>query len=247
MRKLSPTKAITHALNSVLNYRQVAARIGLVWLPVLLLTGIAEIYAGPPDPRAETLTPAALVQLASGIVSIIAVCSMAVGWHRFILRDELGPGLRLDGNVMRYAGNTILIMLAMVVPSLLFIVSALVAPAAAAIGLPAVALIGGLVTRLSVKLPAVALGNRGFSFRDAWAATEGNFWQCLGVFLLNSAVMLGGFLLLLLVGGGVGQVSPMLGEFVTTAGSILLQLFFAFFNASVLTSLYGFFVERRDF
>ena len=159
----------------------------------------------------------------------------------------VSSGLRLDGNVMRYAGNTILIMLAMVVPSLLFIVSALVAPAAAAIGLPAVALIGGLVTRLSVKLPAVALGNRGFSFRDAWAATEGNFWQCLGVFLLNSAVMLGGFLLLLLVGGGVGQVSPMLGEFVTTAGSILLQLFFAFFNASVLTSLYGFFVERRDF
>ncbi len=247
MRKLSPIKAITHALNSVWSYRQVAARMGLVWLPVLLLTGIAEIYAGPPDPRAETITPAALVQLLSGIVSIFAVCSMAVGWHRFILRDELGHGLRLDGNVMRYAGNTILIMLVMVVPSLLFLVSALLAPSAAVVGLPAVLLIGGLVTRLSVKLPAVALGNRTFSFKDAWLATEGNFWPCMGVFLLNSAVMLGGFLLLLMVGGGVSQVNATLGEFVMTAGSILLQLFFAFFNASVLTSLYGFFVERRDF
>lgn len=247
MRKLSPTKAITHALNSVWSYRQVAARLGLVWLPVLLLTGIAEIYAGPPDPRAETLTTAALVQLASGVVSIIAVCSMAVGWHRFILRDEMGPALRLDGDVMRYAGNTLAIMLAMVIPSLMFLLLAIASPAAAALGIPAVAMIGAIVTRLSVKLPAVALGNRNFTFKDAWAATEGNLWQCLGVFLLNSAVMLAGFLLLLVVGGGLSQASPVAGEFVVAAGSVLLQLFFAIFNASVLTSIYGFFVERRDF
>lgn len=247
MRHLSPLKAITHALNSVWSFRHVAARLGLVWLPVLLIASIAEVYAGPPDPMAQELTAAALVQLVSGLVSIIAVCSMAVSWHRFILRDELGPAFRLDGNVMRYAGNTILIMLVMVVPSLLLIASILILPAMAAVALPALVLLGGTITRLSVKLPAVALGNRSFGFRNAWEATAGNFWPCVGVFLLNSAVIFAGFLILLTIGSAVDQMNATVGGFAVAAGSIVLQLFYAFFNASVLTSLYGFFVERRDF
>lgn len=247
MRKLSPLKAISHALSSVWGFRHVAARIGIVWLPVLLIATIAEVYAGPPDPLAEELTGSALVQLLSGVVSIFAVCSMAVSWHRFILRDELGRGLRLDGNVMRYAGNTILIMLVMVLPSLFLAVAVVHTPAAVAVAVPSFVLLGGVITRLSVKLPAVALGNRNFSFRDAWAASEGNFWPCVGVFLLNSAIILAGFLLLVMIGGALDQVNSALGQFVETAGSIVLQLFYAFFNASVLTSLYGYFVERRDF
>lgn len=247
MRKLSATKAIFHAINSVWSYRRIALRIGLVWLPVLLVCGIAEVVTGQTDGPPEDFTFGSLVEIVSGIVSIIAVCSMAVSWHRFILRDEVGHGLRLDGNVMRYAGNTILIMLGVVLPSLLIAAFMLVAPASAALGLPAIALLGGVVTRLSIKLPAVALGDRAFSFQNAWKVSEGNFWPCVGVFLLNSVIMFAGLLVLVAVGTAVKQGSETLAAFVLTAGSILLQLFFAFFNASVLTSLYGFFVERRDF
>jgi hypothetical protein len=253
MRKLSVTKAILHALNSVWSYRQVALRIGLVWLPVLLICGIAEVVTGQADGPPEDFSIGSLVEIISGVVSIIAVCSMAVSWHRFILRDEVSHGMRLDGNVMRYAGTTILIMLSLILPTLLIaafmLIAAftLVAPASAIFGLPAIALLGGLVTRASIKLPAVALGDRSFSFRNAWKVSEGNFWPCVGVFLLNSVIMFAGLLVLVALGSLVKQGSETLAAFVLTAGSILLQLFFGFFNASVLTSLYGFFVERRDF
>jgi len=247
MRKLSPTKAISHALGSVWTFRPVAARLAIAWLPVLLLCGLAEVYFGPADPMAEELTPAALVQLASALVSVVAVCSIAVNWHRFILRDEVGHGLRLDGNVMRYTGNTILIMLAVLFPSLLFLFVVPAVPAAATLALPALAAIGGAVTRLSIKLPAVALGNRAYSFRDAWKVSEGNFWPCLGVFLMSWAITLGGVLVLILVGSGLDQFSSSFAELFVTVAAILLQLFYAVFNASIFTSLYGYFVEKREF
>ena len=247
MRKLSPTKAIKHALTSVWTYRSVAIRIAMIWVPVMFLCGLLELYVGPPDPGAQELSSVNLIQMGTGILSIIAVCSMAVSWHRFILRDEMSHGLRLDGNVLRYAGNTLLIMLAMLVPSLLFLVAVLGAPATAVIGLPALVLLGGAVTRLSIKLPAVALGNRDFTFGNAWRVSEGNFWPCLGVFLLSWAITLGGLLVLILAGGALEQANSLLGQIFTLAGAVLLQLFYSIFNASVFTSLYGFFVERRDF
>ena len=123
MRKLSPLKAVSHALNSVWNYRAVALRIGMVWVPVMLVGGpvSSTLPRRRPTAHRQEMTPQTLVQVVTGIISIIAVCSMAVSWHRFILRDEPAAGLRLDGDVFRYAGNTILIMLAMLVPALIFV------------------------------------------------------------------------------------------------------------------------------
>ena len=200
MRKLSPFKAVSHALNSVWSYRSVALRIGMVWVPIMLVAGLVELYAARRTRSSQEMTPQALVQVVTGIISIIAVCSMAVSWHRFILRDEPAAGLRLDGDVFRYAGNTVLIMLAMLVPALVFLTVMVFAPAAGAVlGLPLIVLAGGVVTRASIKLPAVALGNTSFSFRDAWTASEGNFWPCVGVFLLNAAILLGILLVLTVV------------------------------------------------
>lgn len=248
MRKLSPIKAISHALNSVWSYRRVALRIGMVWVPVMLLASLIELYVGPPDPTAEQLTPQLLVQFATGLISIIAVCSMAVSWHRFILRDEPASGMKLDAPVLRYAGNTLLIMLSMLVPALVFLIGMAFMPAAgAALGLPLLVLAGGVVTRASIKLPAVALGNTGFSFRDAWAASEGNFWACVGVFLLNAAILLGILLVLTLVSSLLALIGDGLSLAFSVAAVAVLQLFYSIFNASIFTSLYGFFVERRDF
>ena len=185
MRKLSPTKAITHALNSVWTYRKVAARIAFAWLPVLLVCAIAQVYFGPPDPSAQEMTSAALVQIATSLVSLLAISAMSVSWHRFILLDEVGHGLRINANSLRYFGNHFLLLMAMAVPLLLAITTMLLLPAAVTFAIPALLLVWGAVTRLSVKLPAVALGNRNFTFRSAWDATSGNFWPCLGVLVLN--------------------------------------------------------------
>jgi len=251
MRKLSPTKAISHALNSIWNYRQVAARITLPWLPVLLICGIAEIYFAPPDVAAKvaadeipTISP---LQIATFLVSLIAASSIAVSWQRFILRDELSRGLRIDANVLWYALFTFVLLAAAVVPTAILLTMALLAPGAAVLSLPGAVLIGGIVTRLSIRFPAIAMGDRTFGFRDAWKVSEGNFWQCLGVFLLSWAITIGGLFVLMLVGSGLGQLNFALGEVVITGGFILMQMFYALFNAAVFTSLYGFFVERREF
>lgn len=247
MRKLSPTKAISHALNSVWTYRTVAARIALAWLPVLLVCGIAEIYFSPPPPAPGEMPTVPPVQIATFIVTLLATSSMAVSWQRFILRDEISRGLRIDGNVLRYAGFSFLLLVGTAIPTVLLLALSLITPSAAALALPAVILIGGVITRLSIKFPAISLGEHAFRFADAWKASEGNFWQCLGVFLISWAITLGGLFSLILVGSGLGQVNAMLGDLAITVGVILMQLFYAIFNASVFTSLYGFFVERRDF
>ena len=76
MRKLSPFKAISHALNSVRSYSHVALRIGMVWVPVVLIAGLLEYLTTSPDPSALE-QPQVLVQILSGVVSLIAVCSIA--------------------------------------------------------------------------------------------------------------------------------------------------------------------------
>jgi hypothetical protein len=248
MRKLSATKAILHALKSVWSFRAMAVRIVLFWAPVILALGAIEIYAGPPDPQALELGNAHLVQVLTTLVSLLAVCSVAVSWHRFILRDETTSGLRLDKNVLLYAGNTILILLAMFLPVFSAIIGALVAlPIAALLGLAAMVLVGGAITRLSIKLPAVALGDRGFRFRDAWAASAGNYWPCVAVFLLNMVVAAAGLLALVILSSLFALLGEIAASLAILAGGAILQLFFAVFNASIFTSLYGFFVERRDF
>ncbi len=248
MRKLSPFKAVYHALNSVWSYRAVALRIGMVWAPVLLIAGLLEYFSGPAAPATSETMGQAFIEILAGVISIAAVCSMGVSWHRFILRDELRTGLRIDSHVLRYAGNTLLIMLAMLAPSLVLVSLLAFMPAQAAfIGVPLVIVAGVAATRLSIKLPAVALGNRGFGFREAWAASAGNFWPCAGVFLLNGAIILVMLLALTLVAGFLATVNEALSLVFQLLSLVALQVFYAIFNASIFTSLYGFFVERRDF
>ena len=246
MRKLSPRKAVSHALNSVWSYRTVAFRIGLPWVPVLLIAALVEQLTGAGDPLTEQSTGQMLLQVVTAFVSIVAVSSMAVNWHRFILRDEVPAGLRLDAAVMRYAGITVMLMAPMLVPMVIIVLSYF-QPQLIAVGLPLVLLFGGIATRLSIKLPAVALGHPGFSFRDAWATSAGNFWACVGVFLLNGAILIGSVLVLVLLGNLLAPAGEALAMTVLFVAGTLMQVFYAVFNASVVTSLYGFFVERRDF
>src|SRR6476646_3834517 len=56
-----------------------------------------------------------LVTFIVGATAMLAAASIAVNWHRFILRDEVLRGtevLRLDEVVWRYFGNMLIIMMA---------------------------------------------------------------------------------------------------------------------------------------
>jgi hypothetical protein len=104
------------------------------------------------------------------LVTLLPLASIAVGWHRLILRGEPpshDSQLRFDGVVLRYAGLILLFCAAALVPSLLQLfltrgqeslpVMALAAPVWAPFLLFVVIAI--VIARLSVTLPGVALGN----------------------------------------------------------------------------------------
>src|SRR5205085_2731995 len=144
--------------------------------------------------------------------------------------------------------NSLVALMAGVIPlAMLATIVAFLPRAAIIILLPASLAAGAFISMLSLKLPAVALGRTDFSFRDALKSADGNFWQIAVVFVLNAlaiflpALALNEIILLL------RQTNP---AFAVPAGLILsvpLNLFFTLFSISVLTSLYGFFVEKRDF
>jgi hypothetical protein len=182
---------------------------------------------------------------------MVAFCSMAVNWHRFILRDELpsvSAALRVDALVLRYLGNSLLALAAGALPMLLVAGIVSILPQTAIILLlPAALAAGTIITILSIKLPAVALGRRDFSFADALRAAEGNFWPILAIFCLNLFVIAAPMLVLAVPVALLRSTNPILSDIVGLLVSAPLNLFLVLFSVSVLTSLYGFFVEGRDF
>ena len=189
--------------------------------------------------------------------ALLSASSIAVNWHNYILRDEIPPGrevLRLDDRVWRYFGNMVMIMLSVLAVLVIFAIplsilavlansSALGVAATFILGVPVA---GTLFLRLAVKLPSIAVGRSDFSLRDAWRATGGNNLPILLLFVLNLLAGVGAIFLLvamqaLLSHFGVGGI--IVGIVVEVAFNWILTIF----GITILTSLYGFFIENRDF
>jgi hypothetical protein len=260
-RTLPVIAAFRHAIASVRDHLGFAFRISLpvyaLLIPVLVLASLAGSLTGSADPASGSPANAFLSTLVS-VATLIAFAIIAVRWHRFILRDEVPPAssaVSMPPEVWRYAGNLIILMLmifAGILVAALVIVALLgpqdtLTPGIVAAIVAAALLIGVIVTRLSVKFPAIALGRTDFGFRDAWRATEGNALQILGYTVLTSLVVLAATLLVV----GVGAMLKPLGAGFAFAVELILQIavnwLLTIFSCSVLTSLYGYFVEGRDF
>ena len=260
-RQLAAGQCIRHAITSVRNNIAYAFRISWPWYSVLVPIGIAAgllvdyVTGGNAEAHPEAAAPIYLILV---IINLLAFSSIAVNWHRYILLDEVPQGselFRLDDKTWRYFGNVLLITLIMVVTSLLmvfplvFISSFLNAPLVLAFIIMAaiLCLIGILFFRLSVKLPSIALGRRDFPLSHAWAATTANNLSLLLIFLFEIAVLIGALAVMLLVLFVVTSISPMLGVVVGVILQLLMNWIFTIFGITILTSLYGFFVEDRDF
>jgi hypothetical protein len=266
MRTLPIQDVLGHAWRSTASNLRFAWHISWPWLAVIVPL---QIIIEPNLPRVvpESTDPATIASnmkalaglLFLGLVSILAFSSIAVAWHRYVLKDEVPNGLarfRLDSVVWRYFGNTLLIILLVclaVIPIavVLSILAALlgVSEVAATILIAVVAALLGLplVYRMMVKLPAIALGNSDISLKTAIEKTEGNSFQ-LGIagFIILAVVFL--------IGTVMQQVLSMLG-LVTADQTSVVAIFIqqmgnwitTIFTVTFLTSLYGFFVEGRDF
>ncbi len=249
MRKLQPAKAIAHALRSVLDFAPVGIRFSLWWTAILLGIGIVTLLTTEPPSNPGEAGSMSPLELASAAVGLAAFCSIAVNWHRYILKDDpAGQPMRLDGLVWRYLGNSLLVVLMAVSPVVLLGLALVFLPPIASILLvPAAIVAGTFAMTLSIKLPAVALGRTDFGFRDALGATKDNFWQLMAVFLINGAIALFSGFLLFSVASAVMAVNFTLGAATGLALSMVFNVFYTLFSVSVLSSLYGYFVEKRDF
>jgi hypothetical protein len=253
-RTLPVFACISHTLNSTFSYGKQAMRIALPWLAIITVINIAVMIAGGgfADGAGTTLTLGTAVrELLLGAISLVAASSIAVNWHRYILRDEMPTSLqqvlRLDAPVWHYAGFTLLNIALVMLPAIILLAINMSLAPAVPIAAIAVFIAGIVLLRLSLVLPAKALGIQDFGLSQAMAASQDNMLQLAGLMLVNAAIIIGvllGFgLLLMAVMALPAPVNMLLAAVISLAVNAVITIY----SVSLLSSLYGFFVERRDF
>src|SRR6185503_1567601 len=106
---------------------------------------------------------------------------------------------------------------------------------------------GVYIMRMSVALPAVALGRKDVGITAALQITQGNNLQFAALLGLNALILLATFLVLGISLYIVGNVSMAVAKTLAVVLSVPVNLFLSLFSVSLLSSLYGFFIEQRKF
>lgn len=198
---------------------------------------------GGADPAFEMMVDPRVVwtSILSGVLFLIALLWVAVGWHRFALLGEVPEGWvpPFDGaRVLGYLGRSVLLAL------LVAVVTVGVSVPLGLVGLPlgaaGAALTGGaalvlamvLFYRLSVVLPAAAAG-RPIGMRDAWSATQGHSGTAVGLALLTF-----GLSLLLQLPTALDAMLGVAGPVVTAVYQIAVGWIGLMVGVAVLTVFY---------
>ncbi|MCB4456931.1 hypothetical protein [Leisingera sp. McT4-56] len=181
------------------------------------------------------------------VLSLLIGMWSVVAWHRFVLLEEMPQGWmpHMQGSrIMAYFGRSVqiaLVLICMMIPVMLFVllVTTILSGAGPAalqlINLPIAIFVTYLVLRLSVILPAAALG-ADMGLRDAWNFTGNAFGDLLGL----AAILVAAQYAAQFIAESLA-VSPSLAAGV----SILVSAALALLNISILTTLYGHYVEGR--
>lgn len=217
---------------------------GIIYL--LFGTEFFDVMTGKLNPMQATqpFFPAMLILL---VITALTYCWSAIAWHRFVLLQErpesMLPGIQWSG-VGRYlwAGIKIFLVVLFVMVPVMFLfaqfrmvifANPFAPPLMAVLIVFALLLLGAtLVFRIALVLPATAIGQP-ISLLESWKATTGYFLALVGVVLFLAAVR------------GVTAVFPAAGLVGLVPVVALSWLSYAL-AVSVLTTLYGVCVEKRD-
>lgn len=247
-----------HAIRMVFTQFGSALRIsGLLYVVSFGLTiGLAFLEArlNPTESgSSSTLTWDVVV---SGLVALVLYFWTAIGWHRFVLLDELPssalPSFRGD-RMLSYLGRSCQIALVLIVPLIAIIM--LMGPLVPVLFrgslpddtgmyllvlLPLVAMVVGLFLayRLSPLLPAAAIGQR-FGITKAWKATRGANWKILGLTVASAIaatiIDIPGSLMVMLPASAIYGIA-----WLAVSGWLKLMI-----GVSIITTIYGVYVEGR--
>ena len=257
MNKLPAFQTIKHALKAVIQFRNAGARIGLPWILVLtVINFLGHSFSTAPAPAPAdggmTMMIPGPMDFVVVALSLVIFSSIAVNWHRYILLDEITESeklFRLDRPVWNYALRTLLIMLFAFAPILVLlkIFSAGVPGLGLFLVVAALLVAAIYIMRMSVALPAIALDRPDFGIPAALQVTKGNNLQFAALLALNSLILFATFLAIGIVLSIVGSVNLTVAKVVAVLLSVPVNLFLSLFSVSLLSSLYGFFVEQRKF
>jgi hypothetical protein len=188
----------------------------------------------------ETIFPTIVL----GLLAVIASLWIAVAWHRFALTGESTSGWlpQFHGSaVMGYLGRSILIgvlvVLGVMVLSIPIGIISIGLPALA--GIMSLILIGAaayLFFRLGIMLPAAALGEK-LTLGETWDVTKGRS----SIILVLALIVVGASVIIQLPSWFNDNPSSI----INVVYSLVVNWFATIIGISVLTTLYGHFVENR--
>jgi hypothetical protein len=240
---------LRHAIRLVLTNWRDALKISAVLYIMQAGFGVVVALGVHPAPGAVDLGSSLLV-IAASIVQGVIVSWIAVAWHRFVLLDEMPNNYVPMFNVRRvlgYIGAWLLVTLVTAAVGLAggAVLGILAALNAAIIAVPlGVALVICLVVvayRLTLILPASSVDRR-LTMRDSWEATRGSSWLVIRVTLLS----LLGIIVLELPGILVAEiVKPPGPNLFVEIWATVVGWFALMVGVALLTTMYGYYVERR--
>lgn len=211
--------------------------------------GMIFLGTSTPIPQEPSLIGAVLIGAAFLVLLLMILIGMwsVVAWHRFVLLEEMPegwlPSLKFD-RLSAYFGRSLQMGLVIVVIGFLVsLIAAFLIPVIMKIGfgpllilqVAGAVLVNYLILRMSLILPAAALGTDA-DLIDAWEATEGETGDILGLAALLFAVQF----IFELIAGSL-DMQPALSVGITLISSAGIGLL----NVSILTTLYGHYVEGR--
>lgn len=256
---------LRHVVQQVFGNIVPAARLTLLlflapFIGLLILTGgtgFATFTTGSGG-GAGTLVMGGLILV---VVSVLAYCWAAVGWHRYVLLEETGNGVlpvwRWD-RVKSYLGRAIIVGLVVIAATIAasLVMGILVGVTqsfaiALFFGIGLVFGLSWLATRIGLVLPAAAVGER-MTISESWQATHpvsGHILLPLIVIALVTG-LLGQVIILLFGQTTTVEMFGTMQEQVTlnvvgqllNAGVSWLQILV---NLALMTTLYGNLVEGR--
>jgi hypothetical protein len=196
-----------------------------------------------------------LIDVFLAVLLSVAFSSIAVSWHRHILNGSRVPLITFDYTVWRYLWNGILIMLmtALVATPVILAIymvdllnSALQVLVALLVPIALYIIIFLMMYRLSIKLPALAIGRPSYGFKESWNDTKGQIWQ----FLILGAIMTFIGKLVSSIEQGMQEQLPQMDSFLGRYGLIsvepVVELIFTGLAISILTYTYAYFAEGRE-
>lgn len=240
-----------HSVRLVLNDWRTALKItGLLYLIYAIPSFVLGLLF-PPPAQPEQAAAAALASLPVTLLTIIlatvAFVWIAVAWHRYVLLDEVPAGQlpAFQGDrMLSYFLRSLLIGLIVfgiaLVMGIAIFIFAFLGPLVFVVSVAFFVLMLIASYRLSPMLPAAALGQR-MTVSEAWASTAGAngaiivlaIVSVIAAIVINLPAVLFAFL------GPVGTFLSLLWSLAT--GWVIMLV-----GVSIVTTLYGHYVERRS-